>query len=163
MLALLSSIVRWSLHNRVTVLMATAIFVAVGVRSAITLPVDAVPDVTNVQVQIITAAPALSPLEIEQYVTVPVERSMAGLPKSTEVRSISKYGVSVVTVAFADGTDIYWARQLVNERMGEAQEAVTAQYGKPAMGPITSAIGEVYQFVLRNEQLSQMELAEQLD
>ncbi len=163
MLALLGSIVRWSLHNRVTVLMATAIFVAVGVRSAITLPVDAVPDVTNVQVQIITAAPALSPLEIEQYVTVPVERSMAGLPKSTEVRSISKYGVSVVTVAFADGTDIYWARQLVNERMGEAQEAVSAQYGKPAMGPITSAIGEVYQFVLRNEQLSQMELAEQLD
>ncbi|MDP2274848.1 MAG: CusA/CzcA family heavy metal efflux RND transporter [Archangium sp.] len=163
MLALLASIVRWSLHNRVTVLMATAIFVAVGVHSAITLPVDAVPDVTNVQVQIITAAPALSPLEIEQYVTVPVERSMAGLPKSTEVRSISKYGVSVVTVAFADGTDIYWARQLVNERMGEAQEAVSAQYGKPAMGPITSAIGEVYQFVLRNEQLSQMELAEQLD
>ncbi len=163
MLALLSSIVRWSLHNRVMVIVATLFFVAVGVHSAVTLPVDAVPDVTNVQVQIITAAPALSPLEIEQYVTVPVERSMAGLPKSTEVRSISKYGVSVVTIVFADGTDIYWARQLVNERMGEAQEAVTAQYGKPAMGPITSAIGEVYQFVLRNEQLSQMELAEQLD
>ena len=163
MLALLSFIVRWSLHNRVMVLMATLFFVAVGVRSAVTLPVDAVPDVTNVQVQIITTATALSPLEIEQYVTVPVERSMAGLPKSTEVRSISKYGVSVVTVVFADGTDIYWARQLVNERMSEAQEAVTVQYGKPAMGPITSAIGEVYQFVLRNEQLSQMELAEQLD
>jgi cobalt-zinc-cadmium resistance protein CzcA len=163
MLALLGAIVRWSLQNRVTVLVATLIFVAVGVRSAIALPVDAVPDPTNVQVQIITTAPALSPVEIEQYVTVPVERSMAGLPHSTEVRSISKYGVSVVTVAFKDGTDVYFARQLVNERMAEAQEAVSAQYGKPQMGPISSALGEVYQFVLRNERLSAMELSEQLD
>ena len=136
---------------------------AVGVRAAVSLPIDAVPDVTNVQVQIITAAPALSPVEVEQYVTVPVERAMAGLPKSTEVRSISKYGVSVVTVAFDDGTDIYWARQLVNERMREAQEAVPAQYGKPEMGPISSGLGEVYQFVLRNEHLTLMELEEQLD
>lgn len=163
MLALLSSVVRWSLRNRVIVLTATLLFVAIGVRSALTLPIDAVPDVTNVQVQIITAAPALSPVEIEQYVTVPVERSMAGLPKSTEVRSISKYGVSVVTVAFTDGTDIYWARQLVNERMREAQEAVPSQYGKPEMGPITSGLGEVFQFTLRNEHLTLMQLEEQLD
>jgi heavy metal efflux system protein len=163
MLALLGAIVRWSLHNRVIVLVATALFLAVGIRSAISLPIDAVPDVTNVQVQIITAAPALSPVEIEQYVTVPVERSMAGLPKSTEVRSISKYGVSVVTVVFQDDTDIYWARQLINERMSAAQEAVSAQYGKPEMGPITSAIGEVYQFVVRNEHLTLMELEEQLN
>ncbi|MDP1830072.1 MAG: CusA/CzcA family heavy metal efflux RND transporter [Archangium sp.] len=163
MLALLSAIVRWSLANRVIVLVATLLFVAVGLRSAVLLPIDAVPDVTNVQVQIITAAPALSPVEVEQYVTVPVERSMAGLPKSTEVRSISKYGVSVVTVAFEDGTDIYWARQLVNERMREAEGAVPAQYGKPEMGPISSGLGEVYQFVVRNERLTLMELEEQLD
>ena len=162
MLALLGAIVRWSLQNRVTVLVATLIFVAVGVRSASALPVDAVPDVTNVQVQIITTAPALSAVEIEQYVTVPVERSMAGLPKATEVRSISKYGVSVVTVVFKDGTDIYWARQLVSERMAEAQQAVSPEYGKPALGPISSALGEVYQFVIRNERLSTMELEEQL-
>ncbi len=130
MLALLGAIVRWSLHNRVIVLVAAAIFVAVGIRSAISLPIDAVPDPTNVQVQIITAAPALSAVEIEQYVTVSVERSMAGLPRSTDVWSISKYGVSVVTVVFEEGTDIYLARQFVNERMGEAQEAV-ARYGKP--------------------------------
>ena len=163
MLALLSAIVRWSLANRVIVLVATLLFVAVGLRSAVLLPIDAVPDVTNVQVQIITAAPALSPVEVEQYVTVPVERSMAGLPRSNEVRSISKYGVSVVTVAFEDGTDIYWARQLVNERMREAESAVPSQYGKPEMGPISSGLGEVYQFVLRNERLTLMELEEQLD
>ncbi|MGV3620957.1 MAG: efflux RND transporter permease subunit [Archangium sp.] len=163
MLAALSAVVRWSLHNRAFVIISTLLFVAIGLRAAFSLPIDAVPDVTNVQVQVITAAPALSPVEVEQYVTVPVERSMAGIPKSTEVRSVSKYGLSVVTVVFADGTDIYWARNLVNERMREAQEAVPAQYGRPEIGPITSGLGEVFQFVVRNESLSLMELEEQLD
>ncbi len=163
MLALLSFVVRWSLRNRAIVLIATALCVGVGLRSALLLPIDAVPDITNIQVQVITAAPALSPVEVEQYVTVPVERAMAGLPRSTEVRSISKYGVSVVTVVFAEGTDIYWARQLVNERMSEAQEAVSSQYGKPEMGPISTGLGEVYQFVVRNENLTLMQLEEQLD
>ncbi|PZR04532.1 MAG: hypothetical protein DI536_34175 [Archangium gephyra] len=163
MLNLLSAVVRWSLQNRAVVLIATVLFVAVGLRAALQLPIDAVPDVTNIQVQVITAAPALSPVEVEQYVTVPVERAMAGLPKSTEVRSISKYGVSVVTVVFHDGTDIYWARQLVSERMREAQEAVPSQYGKPEMGPITTGLGEIFQFVVKNDKLTLMELEEQLD
>ncbi|MBE2251923.1 MAG: efflux RND transporter permease subunit [Myxococcus sp.] len=163
MLSLLSAIVRWSLKNRSVVLIATVLFVVVGLRSALQLPIDAVPDVTNIQVQVITAAPALSPVEVEQYVTVPVERAMAGLPKSTEVRSVSKYGLSVVTVVFRDGTDIYWARQLVSERMREAQEAVPSQYGKPEMGPITTGLGEIFQFVVRNDQLTLMQLEEQLD
>jgi heavy metal efflux system protein len=163
MLSFFASVVRWSLNNRAIVLAATALLVAMGVRAAILLPIDAVPDVTNVQVQIITAAPALSPTEMEQYVTVPVERSMAGVPKSTEVRSVSKYGVSVVTVVFEDGTDIYWARQLINERMSEARDAVGSQYGKPEMGPISSGLGEVYQFVVRNENLTLMQLEELLD
>ncbi|MBL8910483.1 MAG: efflux RND transporter permease subunit, partial [Archangium sp.] len=144
-------------------MIATVLFVAVGLRSALQLPIDAVPDVTNIQVQVITAAPALSPVEVEQYVTVPVERAMAGLPKSTEVRSVSKYGLSVVTVVFRDGTDIYWARQLVSERMREAQEAVPSQYGKPEMGPITTGLGEIFQFVVRNDKLTLMQLEEQLD
>lgn len=163
MLAALSAIVRWSLQNRPVVLVATILFIAVGLRAATQLPIDAVPDVTNIQVQVITAAPALSPVEVEQYVTVPVERAMAGIPRSTEVRSISKYGLSVVTVAFEDGTDIYWARQLVSERMREAQGAVPEQYGKPEMGPISSGLGEIFQFVVRNENLTLMQQEELLD
>src|ERR1700720_1210 len=118
-MGLLSAIVAWSLKNRIVVLFATLIFLAVGVRAALSLPIDAVPDVTNIQVQIITAAPALSPVEVEQYVTVPVERAMAGIPRTTQVRSLSKYGLSVVTVVFTDETSIYFARQMVAERMRE--------------------------------------------
>src|SRR5262245_12833142 len=122
-MAFLARIVAWSLDHRAIVVVLSLLFTVFGVRAALTLPVDAVPDVTSVQVQIITSAPALSPLEVEQYVSVPVERAMAGIQKTTEVRSISKYGLSVVTVVFEDGTDIYFARQLVGERMPEAPEA----------------------------------------
>ncbi|HET8935042.1 MAG TPA: CusA/CzcA family heavy metal efflux RND transporter, partial [Polyangiales bacterium] len=160
---LLCAIVAWSLRNRPVVLLACALFIFVGVRAALTLPIDAVPDITNIQVQIITSAPALSPVEVEQYVTVPVERAMAGIPKMTEVRSISKYGISVVTLVFQDGTDIYFARQLVNERMQEARAAVSAQHGVPEMGPISTGLGEIYQFTVRNERLTVMQLEELLD
>jgi heavy metal efflux system protein len=162
-MALLAAIVGWSLRNRPIVLIVTFILVLVGLRSASTLPIDAVPDVTNIQVQVITAAPALSPLEVEQYVSVPVERAMAGLPKATEVRSISKYGLSVVTIVFEDDISIYFARQLVSERMRDAQEAVPRQYGNPEMGPITSGLGEIFQFVVRNDKLDAMQLEELLD
>ncbi|MEY4579540.1 MAG: hypothetical protein RL701_4243 [Pseudomonadota bacterium] len=162
-MAMLSFIVAWSLRNRPVVLVATALFIFLGIRAVLKLPMDAVPDITNVQIQIITSAPALSPVEAEQYVTVPVERAMAGIPKTTEVRSVSKYGLSVVTIAFEDGTDIYFARQLVNERMREAQAAVSTQYGVPVMGPISTGLGEVYQFTVRNENMSLMQIEELLD
>ncbi|MDI3285205.1 CusA/CzcA family heavy metal efflux RND transporter [Polyangium sp. 15x6] len=162
-MAFLSAIVAWSLENRAVVVAATLLFALFGIRSATQLPIDAVPDVTNVQVQVITTAPALSPVEVEQYVSVPVERAMAGIPNTTEIRSISKYGLSVVTVVFRDGTDIYFARQLVNERMREAQEAVPAQYGMPEMGPISSGLGEIYQFTVRHDKLTLMQLEELLD
>src|SRR4051812_7473159 len=106
-MGVLSAIVRLSLQNRAIVLVASVVFLALGVRAAFTLPIDAVPDITNVQVQVITAAPALSPVEVEKYVSIPVERAMAGTPRTTEIRSISKYGLSVVTIVFEDGTDIY--------------------------------------------------------
>jgi cobalt-zinc-cadmium resistance protein CzcA len=153
----------WSLRNRAIVLVATALFVVFGVRAARSLPIDAVPDLTNVQVQIITTAPALSPVEVEQYVTVAVERAMAGIPHASDVRSISKYGLSVVTVVFDEGTNIYFARQLVGERMREAEEAVPSSYGRPEMGPITTALGEIYQFVVRGDGYSLMQLEEILD
>ncbi len=160
---LLSAIVAWSLRNRALVLVATLLFIVVGIRAALQLPIDAVPDVTNVQVQIITAAPALSPVEVEQYISVPVERAMSGLPKMTQVRSVSKYGLSVVTVVFHDGTDIYFARQLINERMREATDAVPAAYGTPEMGPISTGLGEIFQFTVRSDTHSLMELEELLD
>jgi cobalt-zinc-cadmium resistance protein CzcA len=162
-MALLSWIVGWSLRNRPIVVVAALLFTALGVRAALTLPIDAVPDITNIQVQIITAAPALSPVEVEQYVSVPVERAMAGLPRATEVRSISKYGLSVVTVVFRDGTDIYFARQLINERMRVAQDRVPSQYGEPVMGPITTGLGEIYQFVVKNPHMTLMQIEELLD
>lgn len=162
-MALLAALVRWSLQNRAVVLFATLLFAVFGVRAALALPIDAVPDLTNVQVQIITPAPALSPVEVEQYVTVPVERAMAGVPRSTEVRSVSKYGLSVVTVVFRDDTNIYLARQLVSERMREAQEAVPSQYGTPEMGPISTGLGEIFQFTVRSERHSLMEVEEILD
>ena len=119
---LLAAIIAWSLGHRALVLVATVLFVLIGLNSARELPIDAVPDVTSVQVQVITSAPALSPVEIEKYVSIPVERAMAGLPDVEEIRSVSKYGLSVITVVFDDATDIYFARQVVNERMPEARE-----------------------------------------
>lgn len=162
-MAFFRAIVAWSLANRPVVMLGALLLTLVGVGSAFRLPIDAVPDVTNVQVQVITSSPALSPVEVEQYVTVPVERAMAGIPKTTEVRSISKYGLSVVTIVFEDGTNIYFARQLVNERMQEANDAVPAQYGRPEMGPISTGLGEIFQFVVENPRLTLMELEEILD
>ncbi|MBK6463462.1 MAG: efflux RND transporter permease subunit [Myxococcales bacterium] len=162
-MAVLAFIVSFALRNRAVVLLATLLFLAIGLRAALTLPVDAVPDITNVQVQIITASPALGPTEMEKIVTIPVERAMAGIPKTTEVRSISKYGVSVVTVVFQDGTDIYFARQQVNERMREAQEAIPDGYGKPEMGPNSGGLGEIYQFTVENDSLTLMQREEVLD
>ncbi|HEY8376196.1 MAG TPA: efflux RND transporter permease subunit, partial [Nannocystis sp.] len=159
----LAALVAWSLRQRAVVLVAMLLLVALGVRSALQLPIDAVPDITTVQVQIITAAPALSPVEVEQYISIPVERAMSGLPQTEEIRSVSKYGLSVVTVVFTDDTDIYFARQLVNERMREAEAAIPKNYGAPELGPISTGLGEIFQFTIRGEGHSLMELEELLD
>jgi heavy metal efflux system protein len=161
--AIIRAILGWSLRNRMLVILGFVALIGFGVRATLGLPIDAVPDVTNVQIQIITTAPALSPVEVEQYVSVPVERAVAGLPRTLEIRSLSKYGVSVVTIVFEDGTDIYFARQLVAERMREAEDAVPREYGTPEMGPISTGLGEIYQFVVRGEGASPRELKETLD
>lgn len=142
-------IVEWSLRNRFLVLALTLVLVVSGIRNMLTLPIDAVPDVTNVQVQVLTKAPALAPLEVERLITFPVEAAMAGLPGLESVRSVSKFGLSAVTVVFEEGTDIYRARQLVQERMTEAREAIPEGYGTPEMGPIATGLGEIYQFEVR--------------
>ena len=159
----LAGIVRWSLRNRPAVLVAYVLLVLLGLRSSASLKLDAVPDVTTVQVQIITSSPALSPTEVESYVTIPVERTLAGIPRTTEVRSLSKYGISVVTVVFEEGTDLFLARQLVAERMPRVSEAVPERYGRPVMGPMTSGLGEVLQFVVANDDLSVIETTELRD
>lgn len=146
---------RWiidtSLNHRLLVVFAWLLVVVFGGVALQKLPIDAVPDVTNVQVQILTNSPGLAPEEIEKFITFPVETSMSGLPKVEELRSVSKFGLSVVTVVFEEGTDIYWARQLVGERLGEARDAIPENYGEPEMGPISSGLGEIYQFEVRGE------------
>ena len=159
----MSKIVDFSLNNRFLVLVLWFIVVLVGLDSMTTLPMDAVPDVTNVQVQILTNSPGLSPEEVERFITFPVETSMSGLPSIEEVRSVSKFGLSVVTVVFEEGTDIYWARQLVGERLVEAREQIPEGYGAPAMGPISTGLGEIYQFEVRGDNHTLMELRTILD
>ncbi len=161
-MGLLAALIAWSLRHRAIVVVATLLFVVLGLRSAIELPIDVVPDVTSVQVQVITAAPALSPVEIEKYVSIPVERAMSGLPNVVEVRSVSKYGISVVTIVFEDDTDIYFARQRISERMTDAREAIPQGYGSPTLGPISTGLGEIFQFTMRSDELSMMELEELL-
>ena len=138
-----------SLNNRFFVLMATLLVAGVGVYSALHLPIDAVPDLTNVQVQVITEAPALSPLEVDSLLSFPVSGAMSGLPDVEQIRSVSKFGVSVVTIVFKEGTDIYRARQLVGERLPRAAEAIPIGYGTPMLGPIATALGEVFQFQVK--------------
>ena len=136
-------LIRFAIAHRWLVMLAIAAVAAVGVYSYQKLPIDAVPDITNVQVQINTSAPGYSPLEAEQRITYPVETAMAGLPNLAQTRSISRYGLSQVTVIFEDGTDIYFARQLVNERIQEAKDKLPPG-ATPAMGPTSTGLGEIY-------------------
>ena len=146
-----AKLVAWSLRNRFLVVVLGLLLVAAGIEHMMRLPIDAVPDVTNVQVQVLTKAPALAPLEMERLVTFPVESAMAGLPDIEEIRSVSKFGLSAVTVVFEEDTDIYRARQLVGERLVEAREAIPESYGTPEMGPIATGLGEIYQFEVRGD------------
>src|SRR5690349_2868795 len=163
---MLNALINAALHNRFLVVVATLLVAGVGVYSALHLPIDAVPDLTNVQVQVITEAPALSPLEVETLLSFPVEGAMSGLPNVEQIRSISKFGISVVTVVFHEGTDIYRARQLVGERLTRAAQAIPPGYGTPTLGPITTALGEVFQFQVKaapGSGLTPMELRTWLD
>jgi cobalt-zinc-cadmium resistance protein CzcA len=160
---MLNSLIETALRNRFLVLMGTLLIAGLGVHSALNLPIDAVPDLTNVQVQVITEAPALSPLEVETLLSFPVEGAMSGLPSVEQIRSISKFGISVVTIVFKEGTDIYRARQLVGERLVKAGDAIPKGYGTPTLGPISTALGEIYQFQIKGKGYSAMELRSILD
>ncbi|HAN96968.1 MAG TPA: CusA/CzcA family heavy metal efflux RND transporter [Planctomycetaceae bacterium] len=148
---MISRVIDWSLDNRFIVLLLSVLILGGGAWAATTIPLDAVPDLTNVQVQILTNSPALGPVEVEQFITFPVENAMSGVPKVTEIRSISRFGLSAVTVAFEDGTDIYWARNLINERLIKAREEIPPGMGTPEIGPIATGMSEIYQFEVRAE------------
>ncbi len=160
---MVNKLIDFSLDNRLLVIIGWLLVVALGLDSLRKLPIDAVPDVTNVQVQVLTNSAGLAPQEVESFITFPVETAMSGLPKIEQIRSVSKFGLSVVTVVFEEGTDIYLARQLVAERLSEARDAIPEGYGEPGMGPISSGLGEIYQFEVRGEGYSPMELRDILD
>lgn len=153
---MLTRLIDLCLQYRPVVLLATAALVIVGLLSLFQLPFDAFPDTTPVQVQVNTTAPALSPLEVERQITFLVEQSISGLPGLVEVRSISKFGFSQVTAIFADDTDVYLARQVVSERV--ATVALPEGVDQPALGPVSTGLGEVFQYILHSESLSAQEL-----
>ncbi len=159
----MKTIIDFSLRWRLLVLVAAALLAFAGIMALKRLPIDAVPDVTNVQVQVLTAAPGLGPVEIEKLITFPVETAMSGMPRVEDIRSLSKFGLSAVTVVFNEGTDIYRARQLVLERLQSARESIPAGFPSPEMAPISTGLGEIYQFEIRGDGYSPMELRSILD
>jgi cobalt-zinc-cadmium resistance protein CzcA len=148
---MLKQIIRFSLVNRWLVIFSVIGLALLGSYNFTRLPIDAVPDITNIQVQINTEAPGYSPLEAEQRITFPIETVMSGLPWLDYSRSISRYGLSQVTVVFEDGTDIYLARQLVNERLNEVKDQLPEGI-KPAMGPIATGLGEIFMYTVNSKE-----------
>ena len=155
---MLGLITEWSLNNRFIVMLLALVVLGMGGIAASTIPLDAVPDLTNVQVQILTNSPALGPVEVEQFITFPVENAMSGIPKVNEIRSISRFGLSAVTVAFEDGTDIYWARNLISQRLQRAKEEIPPGMGTPELGPIATGMSEIYQFEVRSKEENKFSL-----
>ena len=153
----MNNIIGFLLKQRVFVLIMTILIGAAGLYSWHRLPIDAFPDVTNVQVMILTKVPGFTSIDVEQRVTFPIEQRMSGLTNVIQVRSVSKSEISQVVIIFEDGTDIYFARQQVFERLSEAKEDLPAGC-VPEMTPITTGLGEIYQYTLESDELSLTEL-----
>jgi len=147
---MIERLISFTLKQRLLVIICVLLLVGLGVYSFLRLPIDAFPDVTNIQVELLSNAPGLSPIEVEKFVTYPIEMAMRGLPRLDQLRSVSKFGLSVVTVVFEDGVDVYFARQLVLERLIEAKDRVPAGV-EIAMGPVSTAMGEIYQYTLEGK------------
>jgi len=145
---MINRIIDFSLKNRLIIGLLTLALIAWGIYNFTNLPIDAVPDITDNQVQVITVSPSLAPQEVEQFITFPVEIAMANIQDVKEIRSISRFGLSVVTIVFKDRLDSYLARQLVSEQIKMAEGEIPEGYGKPEMMPITTGLGEIYQYVL---------------
>jgi heavy metal efflux system protein len=160
---MIDRLIELSVRNRALVIVLALVFVALGLIGFSRVSIDAVPDVTNVQVQVITSSPSLGPVDVETYVTAPIERSMAGLPGLEEVRSVSRAGISVVTVTFSDDTELNEARNQVNQRLQEAKRDIPEGDGDPQLGPLSSGLGEVYHFEVKGDAHPLMERRTLLD
>jgi heavy metal efflux system protein len=160
---MLEAIVRASIRFRVVMLMLLALLLAAGGLAVRMLPIDAVPDVSTVQVSVLTDCPGLSPVEVERTVTFPMEAALNGLPHLVELRSVSRGGLSAVTVIFKDSTEIWFARQMVLERVRGVEDTLPKGAGKPELSPVSGGLGEIYQFVVRSEKHSPMQLRTILD
>ncbi len=142
-------LIKFAISHRYLVLLLTSVMAVYGIANYRHLPIDAVPDITNVQVQVNTEAPGYTPLEVENRITFPIENALSGLPSLEYTRSLSRYGLSQVTVVFKDGTDIYFARQLISERLQEVREKLPQEIS-PAMGPIATGLGEIFMYTIEN-------------
>ncbi|AMR32501.1 acriflavine resistance protein B [Mucilaginibacter sp. PAMC 26640] len=145
---MLDAIIRFSIRNKLVIGFFTLALIAWGIWSTSQIPVDALPDITNNQVQVITKAPTLAAQEVEQFITYPVERSLSNLPDITEMRSMSRFGLSVITIVFKESVNVYFARQLIAEKLNEVQEQIPKGTGRPEMAPVTTGLGEIYQYIL---------------
>jgi cobalt-zinc-cadmium resistance protein CzcA len=159
----LERLVEGSVRRRGITLVLSALVTIAALLTLPRLSIDAVPDVTNVQVTVLTTAPGLSPAEVEQYLTYPIETAMNGVPGLKEVRSVSKTALSSVTLVFDDATDVWFARQLVGERLKLAEADIPKGYGRPEMAPVSTGLGEIYEFYLQSDRHSPMELRTLLD
>lgn len=160
---MLARLIAWSIELRAAMAALVVVVLAAGVVAARTLPVDAVPDVTTVQVTVLTEARGLSPAEVERSVTLPIEMALNGAPRLVELRSVSRTGLSAVTVIFEDATDIWFARQVVLERVRSAEGSLPAAASKPELSPVSGGLGEIYQFVVRSDLHTPMQLRTILD
>jgi cobalt-zinc-cadmium resistance protein CzcA len=149
---MLNKIIKYSISHKLVIGLLTLALILAGIYSLKQLPVDAVPDITNNQVQVITTSPTLAAQEVERLITFPIEVTMATIPQMEEIRSFSRFGLSVVTIVFEENVDVYWARQQVNERLSQAQSKIPEGIGKPEIAPLTTGLGEIYQYVITTEE-----------
>ncbi|WP_318640319.1 CusA/CzcA family heavy metal efflux RND transporter [Flavobacterium ardleyense] len=145
---MLDKIIHFSISNKFIIGLFTLVLIIVGAYSAYTLPIDALPDITNNQVQIITTSPNLATQDVEQFITYPIEQAVKPIPNVVELRSISRFGLSVITVVFTEDTDIYWARAQISERLKEAESSIPTGMGAPEMAPVSTGLGEIYQYIV---------------
>lgn len=149
LISMLNKIIDFSIRNKLIIGLLLLVWIAWGIYESTLLPIDAVPDITNNQVQVITIAPSYGATDIERLVTFPIEQNCSNISGTQEIRSFSRFGLSLVTIVFKDDIDIYWARQQVSERIQKAKEQIPKGIGSPELGPITSGLGEIYQYVLK--------------